>query len=168
MTKTFTLFFLLLGNLFFSIAKNNLHIVEINPVAFDNTAAKTSSATTAFRFENTDYLVIEPKLNSAAIFEGKDVSINSYLGNGLYLIATDADKTSLLLQSIPYKKVGYIAEESKLDESLITTTAAVPVTVMYASGTSNLTITTLAEQTGISIINNDKVHHHFSAYANKS
>ena len=57
MTKTFTLFFLLLGNLFFSIAKNNLHIVEINPVAFDNTAAKTSSATTAFRFENTDYLV---------------------------------------------------------------------------------------------------------------
>ena len=168
MTKTFTLFFLLLGNLFFSIAKNNLHIVEINPVAFDNTAAKTSSATTAFRFENTDYLVIEPKLNSAAIFEGKDVSINSYLGNGLYLIATDADKTSLLLQSIPYKKVGYIAEESKLDESLITTTAAVPVTVMYASGTSNHTITTLAEQTGISIINNDKVHHHFSAYANKS
>ena len=90
------------------------------------------------------------------------------MGNGLYLIATDADKTSLLLQSIPYKKVGYIAEESKLDESLITTTAAVPVTVMYASGTSNQTITTLAEQTGISIINNDKVHHHFSAYANKS
>jgi hypothetical protein len=69
MTKTFTLFFLLLGNLFFSIAKNNLHIVEINPVAFDNTAAKTSSATIAFRFENTDYLVIEPKFNSAAIFE---------------------------------------------------------------------------------------------------
>lgn len=168
MTKTFTLFFLLLGNLFFSIAKNNLQIVDINPVAFDNSAAKTASAATAYRFENTDYLVIEPKLNSAAIFEEKGVSVNSYLGNGLYLIATDADKTSLLLQSIPYKKVGYIAEESKVDESLKSTTAAVPVTVMYASGTSNQIITTLAEQTGISIINNDKVHHHFSAYANKS
>lgn len=168
MTKTFTLFFLLLGNLFLSIAKNNLHIVEINPVAFDNTAAKTASATTAFRFENTDYLVIEPNLNSAGIFEEKGVFVNSYLGNGLYLIATDADKTGLLLQSIPYKKVGCIAEESKVDESLISTSAAVPVTVMYASGTSNQIITTLAEQIGISILNNDKVHHHFSAYANKS
>jgi hypothetical protein len=149
MTKTFTLFFLLLGNLFFSIAKNNLHIVEINPVAFDNTAAKTSSTTTAFRFENTDYLVIEPKLNSAAIFEGKDVSINSYLGNGLYLIATDADKTGLLLQSIPYKKVGYIAEESKVDESLI---------INYSSGSNHRNV----------CIGNKQSNHHNISRANRN
>ncbi len=164
MTKTFTLLLLFVANSFLLFSKNSIQIVEISPGALNNPAAKIN--TTAFRFDHTDYMVVQPRNNSAAYLAEQGLDVQSYLGDGYYLIASDADKTASLLQTLSVQKVGYLAEDSKIEESLTELSSAIPVTVLYASSLSDAALSEMAQQTGINIIYHDKKHHHFSSYAN--
>ena len=164
MTKSFTLLLLFIANMFPSFSKSGFQLVEINPTIFDNSTVKKNTA--EFRFNNIDYLVVQPKNNSTSYLSEKKIDIQSYLGDGYFLIATDVLNTKTILQSIQTNKVGYISKESKIDESLRLTLSASPVSVLYASSVSENILSEMAQKTGISIIHNDKTYHHFSTNAN--
>ncbi|MCC6584298.1 MAG: S8 family peptidase [Chitinophagales bacterium] len=166
MTKTFTLLMLFIGNVFLSYSKSGFQLVEINPANFDNSTSRVN--TENFRFGNKDYIVIQPKINSAAYLSENGIDVQAYLGDGYYLTAMDAVDTKKKLQSVQLSKVGYISEESKLDETLRSISSFEPVSILYASATNSNTLTELAQKTGISIIYNDVKNHHFSTYANAS
>lgn len=164
MTKTFTLLMLFIGNVFLSYSKSGFQLVEINPASFDNSTARVN--TENFRFGNKDYIVIQPKNNSAAYLAENGIDVQSYLGDGFYLTVIDAADTKKKLQSVQLNKIGYISEESKLDETLRSIASFEPVSVLYASSLDANSLSELAQKTGISIIHNDVKNHHFSTYAN--
>lgn len=166
MTKTFTLLLLFIGNIFLSFSKSGFQLIEINPANFDNSTARVN--TENFRFGNKDYIVIQPKNNSAAYLSENGIDVQAYLGDGFYLTAMDAVDTKKKLQSVQLTKIGYISEESKLDETLHSISSFESVSILYASSVDANTLSELAQKTGISIIYNDIKNHHFSTYANAS
>lgn len=164
MTKTFTLLLLFIGSMFHSFSKSGFQLIDINPAAFDNSTAKSN--TSNFRFDNTDYLVVQPKNNSSSYLTENGFNVESYLGDGCYLITTAATNTKSILQSIQTSKIGYISFDSKIDETLNSSASPASVSVLYASSVNENMLNEIVQQIGISIIHNDKKYHHFSAYAN--
>ena len=131
MTKTFTLLLLFIGNMFLSFSKSGFQLIDINPAAFDNSTAKSN--TSDFRFDNTDYLVVQPKNNSSSYLTENGFNVESYLGDGCYLITTAATNTKSILQSIQTSKIGYISFDSKIDETLNSSASPASVSVLYLS-----------------------------------
>lgn len=163
MTKTFTLLLFFIGNIFLSLSQNSFRLVEINPTVFDNSSAKTNTAN--FRFDNKDYLVLQPKTNSESYLKDNGIDVQTYLGDGYYLVALDASKTKTQLQSIELSKMGYLSEATKVEESLKTVSAAQSVTVLYSPSVSSAELSAVEQQTGISIIQNSTKYNHFTTYA---
>lgn len=164
MTKTFTLLLLFIGTMFHSFSKSGFQLVELNPSVFDNSSAKIN--TSNFRFDNKDYLVIHPKNNSLTSLTEKGIDVQSYLGDGYYLIATDISSTKSILQSVQVNKTGYISKESKIDEPLKSVSSSIPVSVLYTPSIDESKLSDIAQEIGLSILHNDTKHHHFSTYAN--
>jgi len=160
MTKNFTLFMLFIVAVLNLSAKNSFQLEEISLTNFDNPAAKTN--TTGFRFEQSDYLVIQPKTNSISYLKENGIDVQEYLGNGFYLISSKSTLTKTNLEKINALKIGYISPTSKIDENL-NLRQTNPVTVLYASSVSIDIINSIAKNVGISISNNDVKNHHFSA-----
>ena len=165
MTKTFTLCFFFIVSMFHTFSKGNFRLVEINPSLLDNSSSKINTAD--FRFENIDYLIIQPIVNSESYLKENGFSIETYVGDGYYSVSCDASKTKTLLQSIQLNKIGYLSPELKIDEFLELTNSDLPVTVLYAASLNDSELSRIAQKTGINIIKNDKKHHHFSAYINQ-
>ena len=143
------------------ILKNGFQLQEINVSDFNNPAAKSS--TSAFRFEQTDYLVVQPKVNTESYLKENGMNVQSYLGDGYYLVAMDANNTQTGLQKIVTTKVGYITPASKVDEYLSVDKLAVPVTVLFAPAIETQKVTSICQSLGIVIENFDETNHHFSA-----
>lgn len=58
----------------------------------------------------------------------------------------DAVDTKKKLQSVQLTKIGYISEESKLDETLHSISSFEPVSVLYASSSDANTLSELAQK----------------------
>ncbi|HOU47151.1 MAG TPA: hypothetical protein PLL99_05060, partial [Chitinophagales bacterium] len=164
MTKSFTLCLLILASIFLSFSAPKIQLIEFNPNTVYNSAAKIN--TTAFRYNQTDYFVIQPKTNSPEYLKSNSLNIESYLGDGYYLVssASTADKS---FQNIQYSKLGYIDAESKIDNTLLAQQGTQAVTVMYAPNISNITLAEIIAQTSIDVIQNNTQNHHFSANVSK-
>lgn len=164
MTKSFTLCLLILASIFLSFSAPKIQLIEFNPNTLYNSAAKIN--TTAFRYNQTDYFVIQPKTNSPEYLKSNSLNIESYLGDGYYLVssASTADKS---FQNIQYSKLGYIDAESKIDNTLLAQQGTQAVTVMYAPNISNITLAEIIAQTSIDVIQNNTQNHHFSANVSK-
>lgn len=134
MTKTFTLCLFFIASMFHTFSKSSCQLVEINPSLLDNSSAKIN--TVDFRFDNIDYLIIQPKNNSESYLKENGFNIESYVGDGYYAASLVATNTKTLLQSSQLNKVGYISAESKIEESLKLSNQFRSVTVLYAISVS--------------------------------
>jgi hypothetical protein len=165
MTKHVTLLMYFIGIILVSYSKNTFQIAEINPEEFNNPVLKNNSA--AFRFQETDFLVIKPKVNVSALLSEKNIRIQSYLGDGYYLIALPSGSAQQQLTAIPYDKLGYIIPHSKIESNLQLTTSAVQVSVLYASDISEHALNDLSQEIGFVIAKNNISGHYFTAYLNQ-
>lgn len=164
MTRSLTLCLLIIGNILSLFSKNNFQLVELQPSALNNPTARL--VTKDFRYSDVDYLVVQPKINSVAHLKERGIDVQSYLGNGYYLVTTDAAKTGQSFEKLSYNKFGFLTAESKIETSLTQQSGTQPVTVLYAANVSSTSIAELSNAIGISIINNNTKFHHFSTYVN--
>ena len=166
MTKNLTLLMLCLLSAFNLFSRNSFLLEEINLADFDNTASKIIE--NPFRYNNNDYLVIQPQNNSIAYLQENGFSVQNYLGDGFYFVVNNSKDTKSKLQKINTNKVGYILPSSKVDKNLLILNTSVLISVLYSSDIDEKNINAICEKIGISVNINDKINHHFSAYANSN
>lgn len=164
MTKNFTLLMLLVCSALSILSKNELQVEILDLKSLDNPTAKIN--TNNFRFEQSDFLVIQPKINTASHLIEKGIDVQNYLGNGYYFITSKSALTKNISDNIAVNKIGFIAPVSKIDEQLKSTRNAIPVTVLYAATIENSVINSICQQIGIVTNNIDQKNHHFSTSAN--
>lgn len=163
MTRNLTLLIFVILNTFYLNAKNDFKIEEIQ--ASDVEVATSRMNTDNYRFEQKDYLVIQPKINSYSYLQENGFNIQSYLGDGYYLVTTKSNNTNSCLQKSLYHKVGYILPENKVDKNLSTENIAKLITVLYAPSTELNTIKLICEQSGVALNSIDEKNHHFTTIA---
>ena len=162
MTKTSTLFFILCLNLVFALAQNKLHITEIPFTYFDSENSKT--ITPEFRYENTDYLVVQLKDNVSTQLVSSGFTIQKYLGDAFYLVSSNANDTKQKLSQIKPFKIGALKDDSKIDPLLQSNLNITKhVSVSYAHNIQDNTIQLLSNKLGFSIIKIDKTRSRFTA-----
>lgn len=166
MTKHFILLVLVIANFFTVFSKDNFEISPIDLSSLNNTAARTNVS--AFRYDQTDYLVIQPKSNTESYLLSNNIKVESYLGDGYYLVSSNASTTVASLQRIQLAQVGYLKPEDKIYETLKSTTLNSTVTVLYAGSVSDEAIQVIAQQIGFSVSKIDAKNHHFTTIVNKS
>ena len=167
MTKHFTLLSLFIATFFTVFSKDNFEISPIDISSLNNPTARLNVA--GFRYDQTDYLVIQPKSNSENYLATNNINVESYLGDGFYLISTKAIATVSSLQKIQTNQLGFLKSEDKIYESLKNTNLqSNPITVLFASSISEETILEVAQTIGFSISKIDNVNHHFTTIVNKS
>jgi hypothetical protein len=164
MTKSLTLCLLLIGNILWSFSKSDFNIIEFQPSLLKNPSAKLD--TKNFRYDGNDYLIVQPKNNSPKYLQDNGVHVHSYLGDGYYLVSTEATQTAQRYQNIAYNKLGYFSSESKIESTLKEQTTVQTVAVLYAASTDDNTITDLCASIGISILQNNKRLHFFTTNIN--
>ncbi|MDB5227292.1 MAG: hypothetical protein JWN78_1485, partial [Bacteroidota bacterium] len=163
MVKHLTLLLFLATCISFSFSKSGFQFTEISPDIFNNQSAKINTA--GFRYDDIDYLVIQPKNNSISYFKENNIDVQMYLGDGYYLIATKTADTKSILQNIRANKTGYISPNGKIYENLKTISGSIPVTVLYSSSLNENILNKICSDAGLEIIHNDKKNYHFTANA---
>ena len=167
MTKHFTLLLLSIATVFTVFSKDNFEVSPINISTLNNPTSRTDVS--LFRFNQTDYLVNQPKSNSENYLATNNINVESYLGDGFYLISTKAIATVSSLQKIQTKQIGFLKSEDKIYESLKNTNLqSNQITVLFASSISEATILEVSQTIGFSISKIDNVNHHFTTIVNKS
>ncbi|MBK9328148.1 MAG: hypothetical protein IPM95_02305 [Sphingobacteriales bacterium] len=166
MTKRFPLllFFIAISVQLFS--KINFQLIDINPAGLNNTLSKHNYD--AFRYDNRDFLVVLPTFNSPEYLIQNNMEIQSYLGDGYYLVSMNSENTAAIFQNAVFERIGYISPESKIQLSLKESGTEVnPVTVMVAPAVNRQALEAAAQKAGFSISEYDEKNNHFSAYVNK-
>lgn len=164
MIKRTFVFLLGFSQLFFTLAKGSLQVIDLDVKTMDVQDAR--AAAPAYRFDGRDYLVIQPAQNSAALLQGLGSTDASYLGEGYYLVALPSGSSASTLAGLPLRRVGYLAREAKIYEGLKEAKGSVPVTVLFYPGVSPEALNALCTKAGLQMNKPDALHHHFSTFAN--
>ncbi|HNE50907.1 MAG TPA: hypothetical protein PLZ64_07180, partial [Chitinophagales bacterium] len=133
MAKSFTLCLLIVAAVFLSFSTPKIQLIEFNPNMLNNASAKIN--TSAFRYNQTDFFVIQPKINSPQYLTSNSLDVASYLGDGYYFVSVAATADNSF-QNIQYNKLGYIDADSKIDKILLEQHGTQAITVMYAPNIS--------------------------------
>lgn len=166
MIKNLTLILLFIANAFTVFSKAHFEISPIDVSSLNNPTSRIDVS--GFRYEQTDYLVIQPKINAESYLTSNNIKVETYLGDGYYLVSTSVSNTVSALQKLQSAQVGYLKPEDKIYEGLkSSTTNSNPVTVLFAGSVSDEMIQAAAQTIGFSINNIDSKNHHFTATVNK-
>ncbi len=166
MTKRFPLLLFFITVSIQLFPKTNFKLVDINPVELNATQSRYNFD--AFRCDNQDFLVVLPKINSSEYLTQNNIQVQSYLGEGYYLIATKSENTADILQNVAFDRIGYLTPESKLQLSLSESETDVnAVNVMIAPSVNKQTLGAATQKLGVSMLQYDAKNNHFSAYVNK-
>lgn len=164
MTKNFTLLMLFIFSALSIFSKNGFQIEEFDISSLGNTSAKIN--TNAFRYEQTDYLVIQPNINTESYLKENGINVQNYLGNGYYLIASNSSQTQSSLQKIATSKIGYLSSISKIDNQLKSVNNFTQISVLYASAIDISIINSICQKNGIAVNLNNQRNNYFTTYAN--
>ena len=165
MSKNYTLLLLLFVFIFSAYAKSSLQIVEINPSILD--ASLSRMDVSPYRYEQTDYLVVQPLINSEAYLKQNGFNVESYLGDGYYIVTTISSKTKTNFESIQYYKTGYISAQQKIDNSLTDINKVEFVSVLFSKSLPANSINSITATHGISMSESDLKYNRFTAYLDK-
>ncbi len=166
MTKNFTLLMLLFFSAFSLYSKNVFQVEKLDITNLGNPTSKIN--TNFFRYEQTDYLVVQPKINTESYLKENGINVQNYLGDGYYLIASNSSETKSTLQKINTLKIGYITSSTKIDDVLKTINNFTQISVLYASSIDISIIQNICQKIGISLNTNNSKNHYFTTYANKA
>ncbi|MBK6276472.1 MAG: hypothetical protein IPF58_18080 [Saprospirales bacterium] len=119
-----------IATVFTVFSKDNFEVSPINISTLNNPTSRTDVS--LFRFNQTDYLVIQPKSNSENYLATNNINVESYLGDGFYLISTKAIATVSSLQNSNYTN-WILKSEDKIYESLKNTNLqSNPITGLFS------------------------------------
>lgn len=164
MTKHFTLWVCIIGITFGVYAKTNFILNPIQHTDINNPVSKINP--TNYRYQQKDFFVVKPNVNSSAYLSENNLSEHLYLGDGYYIVTLPSTASGDIISKIQFNQLGYIAANTKIESELSNSNKATEVSVLYAPGISESILEDVAGEIGFSISKKSTTGNSFTTYLN--